>query len=303
MARVSDLDASVVALFPGQGSISPGAGIPWRDTREWSLIDEISSMSGVDVAHLLLDAPSDDLIRTDNAQLATFSLSLVGWRSYIRTHGQPRFLAGHSLGEISSLVAGGVLSLDDGTRIVGARGRAMARASADHPGSMVALMGPSDDALARLQSLPDVWVANINGPGQVVVSGTVAALDDLVARARELGWRRATALPVGGAFHSPLMADAQSALDDVLSTVTFSDTSSFVASNVNGEWHHGGEEWRTRLSTQLTSPVQFQMMIESLDSSVARTVEMPPAGVLVGLVKRIRDMSALDPYNAPAGVV
>jgi [acyl-carrier-protein] S-malonyltransferase len=177
----------------------------------------------------------------------------------------------------------------------------MADASARHPGSMVALMGPSDDALERLRSLPDVWVANTNGPGQVVVSGTVAALDDLVARARELGWRRATALPVGGAFHSPLMADAQSALDDVLSIVTFSDTNSFVASNVSGEWHHGGEEWRTRLSTQMTSPVQFQTIIESLNSSVDRAVEMPPAGVLVGLVKRIRDMSALEAFDAPGG--
>lgn len=301
MPRVSGHDGSVVALFPGQGSISSGAGAPWHDEPTWSVVAEVSDVSGVDVSRLLLEATDDEVVRTDHAQLATFALSQVGWRCYEARHASPRHLAGHSLGEITALVAAGVLTLADGARVVAARGRAMAEAAARHPGSMVALMGPAEGALEGLARLPDVWVANLNGPGQVVVSGTPAALEDLVARSRELGWRRASALPVGGAFHSPLMADAQAALDEVLATVTFSDTECLVASNVDGDWHHGGDGWRQRLSAQMTAPVRFHAMVEQMDAAVTSAVEMPPAGVLVGLVKRIREMDALVALSAPGG--
>ena len=288
MAPVSDaVDDAALGLFPGQGSISSGIGAPWRDAPAWKMVDEISGLSDVDVARLLLDTPDELLVRTDNAQLATFALSLVGWTAFGASRSPPRRLAGHSLGEITALVAAGVVTLADGVRLVTTRGRAMADASARHPGSMVALMGPSDGAVDALASFPDVWIANDNGPGQVVVSGSVAALEDLVARSREIGWRRATMLPVGGAFHSPLMANAQERLDEVLATTTFSSTPHLVASNVDGAWHGGGDEWRARLSTQMTAPVRFREMIESAgDADVV--VEFPPAGVLLGLVKRIR---------------
>src|ERR1019366_9581198 len=117
------------------------------------------------------------------------------------------------------------------------RGAAMARAARVSPGSMVALMGGDDQARETLDDLAEVWIANINGTGQIVVSGTTEGLDDLMARHRELGWRRATALPVGGAFHSPLMASAQSALDDALDAVDWGETEQVIIANVDGVAH------------------------------------------------------------------
>jgi [acyl-carrier-protein] S-malonyltransferase len=208
-------------------------------------------------------------------------------------------LVGHSLGELSALTAAGVLELADGARLVAARGDAMRDAAGAEPGTMVALMGPEEGALADLERSTDLWVANVNGPGQVVVSGTVTTIDDLAANARARGWRRATILNVGGAFHSPLMSPAQGALDAAIAGVVFHDSEHLIGTNVDGEWRHGGEEWRSLLSRQLTSPVQFLATIESLPSSVTDAVELPPSGVLIGLAKRIREFATLSAVEAP----
>jgi len=164
----------------------------------------------------------------------------------------------------------------------------MARAAAATEGSMVALMGGDDGARAALEGLDGVWVANINGTGQIVVSGTRAGLDDLLARHKELGWRRATPLPVGGAFHSPLMAPAQEELDKALTSVEWDSTESILISNVDAAVHVSSDEWRELLSRQLTSPVEFFEATLALPESVTTTIEMPPSGVLTGLTKRIR---------------
>ena len=279
----------LVALFPGQGSIAHGAGLAWRDSPHWALVSDVSDVSGVDIEHLLLVATDDELIRTDNAQLATFALSLVGYRHLLERGVRPRYFLGHSLGEFSALVAAGVMSLDDGARVIRARGQAMARAATRTPGSMVAVMGASDGAREALEAKSDLWVANVNGEGQVVVSGTIDALDDLLATHRELGWRRATALPVGGAFHSPLMDDAQNDLDRALADVAFHPSDAIVIANVDAAPHADPDAWRALLSRQLTAPVQFFAATLALPETVTTSVEMPPGNVLTGLTKRIRD--------------
>jgi [acyl-carrier-protein] S-malonyltransferase len=293
-------DDAALGLFPGQGAISSGAGAPWRSCAHWSLVGTISDIVNIDVAALLLTASNDDVVRTDNAQLATFTLSLVGWHELTERGPLPSYLAGHSLGEFSALVAAGVVSLTDGARLVAVRGAAMRRAAESNPGTMVALMGPSDDAVERVAALENVWIANENGPGQLVVSATLDGAAQLLDDPKRVGWRRATSLNVGGAFHSPLMAPAQADLDEALSTVTFHETTSFVASNVTGEWRHGGDEWRALLSRQLTSPVRYNAMIDSLSASVTTGVEMPPGSVLTGLTKRIRELDALGPLDPVA---
>ena len=287
----------VVVLFPGQGSLSGGAGAPWRSSRHWVEIERISEAARLDVAELLLGASDDELVRTDRAQIATYALSLVGFLE-LTDHGvRPRYLLGHSLGEFSALVASGLLSVEDGARLIGVRGAAMARAAREVEGSMVALMGGDNGARAALDTLSDVWVANINGTGQIVVSGSRAGLDDLLRRHKELGWRRATPLPVGGAFHSPLMAPAQAELDRALSSIEWGSTESLLVSNVDGHVHTTAEEWRELLSRQLTSPVQFLDATLALPETVTTTIEMPPGAVLTGLTKRIR---AFDAQFAPA---
>ncbi len=278
----------VVALFPGQGSLGGGAGTEWQSPRFWEILARVSDAARLDVAKLLIGSTDEDVVRTDRAQIATFALSLVGYYDLIERGIRPRYLLGHSLGEFSALVASGLLSMEDGARLIGVRGAAMARAAAAAEGSMVALMGGDDGARDALDGLEGVWVANINGTGQIVVSGTRAGLDDLLARHKELGWRRATPLPVGGAFHSPLMAPAQDELDKALTSVEWGTTEAVLISNVDARVHVSADDWQELLSRQLTSAVQFHDATLALPETVTTTIEMPPAGVLTGLTKRIR---------------
>ena len=278
----------VVALFPGQGSLSGGAGVEWQSPRFWEILARVSDAARLDVAALLISGSDEEVVRTDRAQIATFALSIVGYFDLVEHGIRPRYLLGHSLGEFSALVASGLLSIEDGARLIGVRGAAMARAAAATEGSMVALMGGDEGARAALDGLDGVWVANINGTGQIVVSGTRAGLDDLLARHKELGWRRATPHPVGGAFHSPLMGPAQDELDKALASVEWGTTDAVLISNVDAKVHVSAEEWRELLSRQLTSPVQFFEATMTVPESVTTTIEMPPSGVLTGLTKRIR---------------
>ncbi|HUZ42127.1 MAG TPA: ACP S-malonyltransferase [Acidimicrobiales bacterium] len=290
----------VVALFPGQGSLSGGAGAEWQSPRFWEILARIGDAARLDVAKLLIGSSDDDVVRTDRAQIATFALSMVGYYDLIERGVRPRYLLGHSLGEFSALVASGLLTLEDGARLIGVRGAAMARAAIANDGSMVALMGGDEGAREALTGLDAVWVANINGTGQIVVSGTRAGLDDLLARHKELGWRRATPLPVGGAFHSPLMAPAQAELDKALASVEWGTTEAVLISNVDAKVHTSSDEWRDLLSRQLTSPVEFYEATMTLPESVTTTIEMPPSGVLTGLTKRMR---SFDRQFAPSTLV
>jgi len=278
----------VVALFPGQGSLSGAAGVEWQSPRFWEILARVSDAARLDVAAILISASDEEVVRTDRAQIATFALSIVGYYDLVERGIRPRYLLGHSLGEFSALVASGLMSIEDGARLIGVRGSAMARAAAATEGSMVALMGGDDGARDALDGLYGVWVANVNGPGQIVVSGTRAGLDDLLARHKELGWRRATPLPVGGAFHSPLMAPAQDELDKALTSVEWGTTDAVLISNVDATVHASSDEWRDLLSRQLTSSVQFFDATLALPDTVTTAIEMPPSGVLTGLTKRIR---------------
>ncbi len=290
----------VVALFPGQGSLHGNAGAEWQSPRFWEILARVSDAARIDVAKLLIGSTDEDVVRTDRAQVATFALSIVGYDDLVERGIRPRYLLGHSLGEFSALVASGLLSIEDGARLIGVRGAAMARAAIATEGSMVALMGGDEGARDALEGLSDVWVANINGTGQIVVSGTRAGLDDLLARHKELGWRRATPLPVGGAFHSPLMAPAQDELDKALASVEWGTTESTLISNVDAQVHATSEEWRELLSRQLTSPVEFYGAVLALPDTVTTTIEMPPSGVLTGLTKRMREF---DRQFAPSTLI
>ena len=278
----------VVALFPGQGSLTGGAGIAWRDSPHWEQVARISAAAEVDVEYLLTRASSDEVVRTDRAQIATFALSMVCYFELLDLGLRPRFLLGHSLGEFSALAASGLLSIEEASRLIAVRGDAMARAAELHPGSMVALMGGSEQSRDALATVKDVWVANINGTGQIVVSGTRGGLDEVLARHKELGWRRATPLAVGGAFHSPLMASAQSQFDAALARTEWGTTCATLIANVDGRVHTDAGEWSELLSRQLTSPVEFLDATLALPTSVTASFEVAPAGVLTGLTRRIR---------------
>ncbi|MBC7373645.1 MAG: ACP S-malonyltransferase, partial [Frankiales bacterium] len=199
-------------VLPGQGSQRPGAGVAWRRFPAWSLVDRAGDLLGRDCAHLLLTADADELRATAQAQLATYLMSLVVWRSLPPL--DVVVVAGHSLGELTALVVAGVLTPEAGLLLVAERGAAMQQAADAAPGAMAAVLGLSDEVVAEVcAAIEGVWPANSNAPFHLVISGTIKGVAAAGLALREAGARRVLPLPVGGAFHTPLMAPARSRLE------------------------------------------------------------------------------------------
>lgn len=283
-------------LFSGQGSQRAGMGERYRHTDSWEIVDALSELTGHDVAELLLTADDATLTRTDRAQVATFALEMVALDDLRRRTGllDVVAIAGHSLGEYSALAAAGVVDVATAARLVAARGAAMLAAAEANPGTMVAVLGAADDAveaaLATVQAQgAQVWLANLNAPGQVVLAGTadgVAAATEALAATRA----KVRALPVGGAFHSPLMAPARDALTRALAAAEFAAEASVpVVANVDARPRSGGDEWRDLLAAQLTAPVRWTESVRALVGELGCTsfVEVGPGDTLCGMVKRI----------------
>jgi [acyl-carrier-protein] S-malonyltransferase len=241
---------------------------------------------GRDVGALLLDADADELKATRNAQLTTFVASAVALDAVRRAGlAEPDVVAGHSLGEYTALTAAGALSFEDGVRLVAARGEAMQGAADARPGTMAAVLGLDvAEVVVACESVDDAWVANDNAPGQVVVAGTTAGVEAAGAAARERGAKRIMSLPVGGAFHTPLMAPAVEGLGAALADVAFADPRPPVVANVDAAPHASAGEWPDLLTAQLCQPVKWRPTLEALGADVV--VEIGPGGVLTGMAKR-----------------
>jgi [acyl-carrier-protein] S-malonyltransferase len=279
----------LAVLFPGQGSQRPQMGVPWRDHKSWSVVEGLSEASGRDVGGLLVDADAETLKATRNAQLAAFALSLVVLDAAgsngldIATVGAT---AGHSLGEYTALVAAGALDPASGAVLVAARGDAMQVAADSAPGTMAAVLGLDPALVAEAcDGVEGAWPANDNAPGQVVIAGTaegVAAAGEAAAR---LGAKRVMPLPVGGAFHSPLMGAAQQGLDEALRGAAFQKALTDVVANVDAAVHRDG--WADLLSRQLVSPVRWRESLLRLQAlGVTHYLELGPGSELSGMVKR-----------------
>jgi len=279
----------LVFTFPGQGSQRSGMGASWVDHPSFELVAEASGACGRDLSALLLEAPMEELTATANAQLTTFVQSLVVLDAVERLGLSPGACAGHSLGEYTALVASGAMSFEDGLALVVARGDAMGRAAEDAPGTMAALLGiTDDDAEAACQRAEgDVWVANYNAAGQVVIAGTGEAVKRAGELAKDLGAKRVMAIPVSGAFHTPLMAGARPTLRKALGDAVFRSPEIPVVANVDARIHSDPAEWPGLLSAQLCSPVRWRQSLETL-AGLGGTifVELGPGGVLTGLARR-----------------
>jgi [acyl-carrier-protein] S-malonyltransferase len=294
-------------VFPGQGSQRPGMGQAWRHTASWSLVDVLSEDAGCDIERLLLAADAEELKITGNAQLVTFTLSLVildAVRARLGDRPEPAAVAGHSLGEYTALVAAGVLTPSAGARLVAARGAAMKAAAAAHPGTMAAVLGLSpEDVAAACAGVSGAWVANDNAPGQVVIAGRPEAVAAAGAQAKVGGAKRVIALAVGGAFHTPLMQPAQEALDAALAVATLDDGAVGCVANVDAELHVSAEEWRALLSAQLTSPVRWRPSLLRLRQlGVTTFVELGAGTELSAMVKRTVEGAARANVAAPADI-
>ena len=278
--------------FPGQGSQRPGMGRPWVDHDSWELVEEASTVAERDVASLLLDADAEELRDTRNAQLTTFVSSLMVLDAVERLGIEPDYCAGHSLGEYTALTAVGALGFEDGVRLVSERAEAMHDAGLDSPGTMAAVLGLDDDQVEIACRLADadVWVANFNAPGQVVIAGSPDGVAAATMRAKELGAKKVMALPVSGAFHTAYMTPARDRLRKAIAEADPRDAEVPVVSNVDALPHDHGVEWSALLSAQLSSPVRWKHCLLSLaDLGVTEFVELGPGGVLTGMTKRTVD--------------
>ena len=279
----------IVFTYPGQGSQAPGMGAAWVDHPSWELVEEASEATSRDIAKLLLDTDQDELTKTRNAQLATFVTSMVVLDAVSRTGAEAAAHAGHSLGEYSALTAAGVLDFADAVNLVNERGDAMQAAADEQDGTMAAVLGLDDDQvdIACQRTAGEAWIANYNAPGQVVIAGSPTDLERACAIAKELGAKRAMPIPVGGAFHSPLMAPARDRLRKAIDQVEFRDADQPVYANVDAMSHSGGSDFADLLGAQLTSPVRWRQTLAALETDGFTTfVELGPGTVLTGLVKR-----------------
>ena len=277
-------------------------GRPWTEHESWELVEEASDVSGRDVGRLLLDADADELKDTRNAQLTTFVSSLMVLDAVERLGVEPSFCAGHSLGEYTALTATGALGFDDGVRLVVERAEAMHEAGQNNPGTMSAILGLDDELVevACRRADSDVWVANFNAPGQIVIAGSAEGVAKAVAIAKELGAKKAMALPVSGAFHTPFMIPARDRLREAIASANPRDTEVPVISNVDAIAHDHGDEWASLLSAQLSSPVRWKQCLQTLNElGVIGFAELGPGGVLTGMAKRTLEGSRTISVSTP----
>jgi [acyl-carrier-protein] S-malonyltransferase len=279
----------VAMVFPGQGTQVTGMGAPWQAHPAWKVLDEAERALGEPLRSLVLDAPAEQLARTREAQLAVLCTSLVAWEALRPLAHRVVAFAGHSLGQVTALVASGALDLDDGVRFAAQRAELTQRAADDHPGRMAALLGATvEQAVDACTAAPDAcWIANDNAPGQVVIAGTADGLELAIARAKDLGVRRATPLNVGGAFHTPLMKPAAEGIQAALDGVSFLTPTAPVVANNDGVAYADAQGWRERSADHVTVPVRWRTSMETLAALGAEAfVEVGHGSMIAGLAKR-----------------
>ena len=255
---------------------------------------------------LCFEGPEDALQQTENAQPAIFTTSLACLEAARELGGlpaePPAFVAGHSLGEYTALVAAGALALEDGLRLVRERGRLMQQAGDRNPGAMAAILGLDEEPLAAICQEAGAEVCNLNAPGQIVIGGTERAVEGAMALALERGASRGVRLKVSGAFHTSLMAPAAEGMRRAVAETPLRDPDVPVIANTTGAPIASAEELREELVLQLRQAVQWQRSMEHMrDQGVGVVIEFGPGRVLTGLARRIDRKIAVRNVSDLAG--
>lgn len=301
MSAAPQRPSSVVLLFPGQGSQTPGmaADLAAAYPAASEVLETVDAAlgptaSGVPLSRLMADGPADALTRTDNAQPALLAHGAAVW-AVLRPVLEQRVVAaaGHSLGEFTAYYAAGALTLPAAARLVRRRGELMFESGTERPGAMAALLGDPDRPVEAIceeasREAGTVVPANYNCPGQLVISGEVAGVERAMALAKAAGVKRAVRLPVSGAFHSPLMREAQAGLDAALDAAELRDPEFPVYANVTAQPVVRATDARALLSQQLTAPVRWTETVAALAAAYpdALFLELGPGSVLAGLVRK-----------------
>jgi [acyl-carrier-protein] S-malonyltransferase len=305
--------SKIAFMFPGQGSFEAGMGkdVAAVVPEAMAIYEEGSDASGMDLKTLCFESPVEALVETEVQQPALVATSLA-LDAALRSRGiVPDFVVGHSVGEFAALGSAHSLSPRDAIALVRERGLAMAAAAREHPGSMAAILGLADEAVENLcRKITNVWPANYNCPGQLVISGETPSVDEACVEAEREGARRAIRLRVSGAFHSPLVARAADRLRPAIERVHIGEGRAAFMSTVTAKIEDA-QRYRELLIEQLTAPVRFtQSARELINQGVTTFVEVGPGNVLGGLLKRIdrsvrtfsvNDLESLDEVTEALG--
>ncbi len=283
-------------VFPGQGAQFVGMGKDLYDSSSEAkaLFEQANEILGFRITDIMFSGSDEELKQTKVTQPAVFLHSVI----MAKTLGvNPDATAGHSLGEFSALVVAGALSFEDGLKLVSKRAMAMQAACEAEPGTMAAVLGLEDEKVEQICDSIDgvVVAANYNCPGQLVISGSVEAIEAACVAAKEAGAKRALRLPVGGAFHSPLMAPAREELAKAIEEAPFSTPTCPVYQNVDAKPYSDPTEIKKNLIAQLTAPVRWTYIVKNmLADSVTEFTELGPGAVLQGLIKKVSTDVAVE---------
>lgn len=261
-------------------------GVPWRDHPSWSVVERAEKVLDQPLAELLT-GESPDLSRTANSQLSVLLTSLMCWDALRPAIGPPVAFAGHSLGQITALIAAGTLSFDEGIRLAWERANLTQRDADVRPGRMAALLGATpEQAEQACAETEGCWVANDNTTGQIVIAGTPEGIEAGTEAAKQAGVRKVMALEVGGAFHTPLFDSAANDLRQHLARVDWRDTDVPVVSNADGSAVRDGAGWPERLASHLVQPVRWRACMETLAGLSTTWIEAGPGSTLAAFAKR-----------------
>jgi len=302
----------VAYIFPGQGAQTVGMGKDLYDSFDSvkALFKQADDAVGFALSKIFFEGPEEELKKTSNAQPALVAVSMAYLKAAQEVGGKnlpaPSFMAGHSLGEYTALAAANAIDFSTAVYLAKERGRLMYEAGLKTPGGMMAMIGIDEAALAEVCKATGTVIANINSPGQLVISGALENIAKAGEMAKAKGAARAIPLQVSGAFHSPLMQPAVEGMTQILGKVTFKDPSVPIIANVTALPLTHGSQIKDELLKQLCSSVQWQRSVEYMvQNGVGKFIEIGPGKVLAGLVKRISkesEMVNIGDVNAVKGL-